>query len=69
MPRSRKFSQALFGQPSKPDGSPTEIHEYSPGAGNLSADVSLMVLSNGISLDAFELAGRVLRFLAGIHRC
>ena len=37
-----------------------EIHEYSPGAGNLSADVSLMILSNGQKHDAFELANRLL---------
>ena len=37
-----------------------EIHEYSPGAGNLSADVSLVILRDGQKHDAFELAKRLL---------
>ena len=47
-------------RPSQP-APPTEIHEYSPGTGNLGTDMSLVVLSDGKSLDTFELAGRVLR--------
>lgn len=38
----------------------SEVHEYSPGTGNLSADLSLMILSNGRKHDAFDLAKRLL---------
>lgn len=40
---------------------PSEALEYSPGAGNLDADVSLVILSDGTKHDAFELADQVLR--------
>jgi hypothetical protein len=40
---------------------PSEVREYSPGTGNLAGDVSLVVLSDGIKHDAFELAWRILR--------
>lgn len=40
---------------------PSEAREYSPGSGNLGSDISLVVLSDGIKYDAFELAGRILR--------
>lgn len=40
---------------------PSEVHEYSPGSGSLATDVSLVVLSDGVKHDAFELAGRILR--------
>ena len=39
---------------------PSEAHEYSSGTGNLAGDVSLVVLSDGVKHDAFELATRVL---------
>ncbi len=40
---------------------PSEVREYSPGRGNLSSDVSQVILSDGKKHDAFELARRVLR--------
>jgi len=46
--------------PSQP-APPSEVHEYTPGTGNLSSDISLMILSDGTKHDAFELATRILR--------
>ncbi len=40
---------------------PSEVHEYKPGFGNLDADLSLVILSDGIKHDAFDLAARILR--------
>lgn len=40
---------------------PSEVREYSPASGNLSSDVSLMILSDGKKHDAVDLASRVLR--------
>jgi hypothetical protein len=39
---------------------PSEVHEYSPKGGSLSADVSLVVLSDGKKHDVVDLAGRIL---------
>ncbi len=39
---------------------PSEAHEYSPGAGNLDDDVSLVILSDGVKHDAFVLAQQIL---------
>lgn len=44
--------------PSQPHP-PSEVHEYSPEAGSLADDVSLVILSDGEKYDAFELAQRV----------
>lgn len=40
---------------------PSEAREYSPGTGNLGKDDSLVVLSDGVKHDAFELATRILK--------
>jgi hypothetical protein len=47
--------RSLDKKPSQPIP-PSEVFEYSPGTGNLSEDVSAMILSNGIKYDTFELA-------------
>ncbi len=46
--------------PSQP-APPSEVHEYSPGSGNLGSDISLVILSDGMQHDAFDLAERILR--------
>lgn len=57
-------------RPSQP-APPSEAREYLPGMGNLGSDVLLVILSDGVRYDAFELAGRVLRlwdaFIAAQH--
>jgi len=51
-------------RPSQPKP-PSEVREYAPSRGNLSPDVSLMVLSDGVKHDAFDLATRILRLWEG----
>ncbi len=46
--------------PSQP-APPSEAREDSPGTGSLGGDISLVVLSDGVKHDAFDLAGRILR--------
>jgi len=40
---------------------PSEFREYSPATGNLSSDISLMILSDGKKYDPFDLAKRILQ--------
>jgi hypothetical protein len=47
-------------KPSQPTP-PSEVYEYRPSFGNLDPDISLVILSDGIKHDAFDLAGRILR--------
>jgi hypothetical protein len=46
---------------------PSEVREYSPSRGNLSADVSLMILSDGVKHDAFDIATRIPAAMGGVH--
>lgn len=52
----KHYSLRRPGQPRPP----SEAREYSPWGGSLSGDISLVILSDGVKHDAFELAGRVL---------
>ena len=52
-------------RPPRRSDPPSEVREYSPGGGNLSSDVSLMIASEGKKHDAFDLAMRVLRLWEG----
>lgn len=53
----KHYSLKRPGQPAPP----SEVREYLPGMGNLDLDVSLVILSDGVKYDAFDLARRILR--------